>query len=300
MKTKIKKAIIPAAGMGTRFLPITKSIPKEMLPIVDKPAIHYIVEEAVASGITDILIIVSSAKNSLIDYFDYSFELQSRLLNKNKQLELNLLKNVADMANIFFIRQKEPLGLGHAIKLAKNFVNNEPFAVLLGDDVVINDILEKPALKQCIDSFYKTQSTILGVQSIDVKESYKYGMISINEIKSNYLKNKDLFLINDIVEKPSTKYSPSNYAVMGRYIFKPNIFDCLEKIEFDDLGELQITSAIHELIKIDSVYAKDFVGKRYDLGSKEGYLKANIDVGINNYDIKNTLKEHLNFLINKK
>ena len=221
-------------------------------------------------------------------------------MNKNKHFESNQLKDVADMANIFFIRQKETLGLGHAIKLAKSFVNNEPFAVLLGDDIVLNKNNNKTALRQCIDSFSRTNSTILGVQRIDINDSYKYGMVSIENKKTKSRNHDNLFLINGIIEKPTPSESPSAYAVMGRYIFKPSIFNYLEKVNFDANGEIQITDAIKGMIKDDKIYAKVFQGKRYDLGSKEGYLKANIDVGVNEFKLDKILENHFNSLMKNK
>lgn len=291
---KVKKAIIPAAGMGTRFLPATKAMPKEMLPIVDKPTIQFIVEEAVKSGIEEILIIVSSSKNSIIDHFDYSYELEHRLKEKNKNDEFQQIRDIADMVNIHFIRQKEPLGLGHAILCAKSFVSNEPFAVLLGDDLVISEV---PAIKQCIDLYQKTNSTIVGVQKVAKEDVSKYGIVDpLTEFDE---KHKSVQL-KGMIEKPSVDKSPSNYAILGRYVLTPDIFDKLEKTNISSRGEIEITSALLETCKVDKVYAQEFEGKRYDIGSKIGYLYATLDIALNNQELKKPLLNYMKELIKKE
>lgn len=292
---KIKKAIIPAAGMGTRFLPATKAMPKEMLPIVDKPAIQFIVEEAVKSGIEEILIVVSSSKNSIIDHFDYSYELEERLKHKNKYKEYKEIRKIADMVNIQYIRQKEPMGLGHAILVAKPFVANEPFAILLGDDIVVQDkTTDTPAIKQCMDLYYKTGSSVVGVQEVASDEVNKYGIVDPDgdfDVENNYVKLKGM------VEKPNPQYSPSNYAILGRYVLKPSIFEKLENSDIDIRGEIEITNALLELTKQEEVLAKKFTGKRYDIGSKLGYLYATIDVALSNKDLKKPLTKYLEKIV---
>ena len=284
---KITKAIIPAAGLGTRLLPATKAIPKEMLPIINVPAIQLIVEEAVKSGIKDILIVVSQTKNPIIDHFDYNYELQQRLIKKNKKELATMIKKIGDIANIQFIRQKEPLGLGHAIKCGKIFCGNDPFAVILGDDVVKNLPNEKPALKQCIDGFLKTNSCIVGIQKIRKELVNKYG-IAIP--KSKKKENEKIFTLKDLIEKPTITATMSNYAILGRYVLTNDIFDALEKTKVDKSGEIQLTNALKILIKkgkkINACY---FTGKRYDLGSKIGLVSATIDYALDDPEIKNDI-----------
>ncbi len=296
MNTKVRKAIIPAAGLGTRFLPATKALAKEMLPIVDKPAIQYIVEEAVKSGIEEILIIISMHKNSIMDHFDYSFELEERLKQKGKMDEFNTIREIADMAKIQFVRQKEPLGLGHAILCAKSFIGNEPFAVLLGDDLVIQEKGQKPAIKQCIETYEKTGSTILGVQKVLDKNVHKYGIIDID---AKLESDKSIFKIKGTVEKPSLKEAPSNYAILGRYVLTPSIFHELEKTEIDIRGEIELTNALMQLLEHESMYAKVFDGRRYDIGSKSDYVIAIIDQALKNKETSKNVSEHINQIMKK-
>lgn len=289
MKNKqITKAVIPAAGLGTRFLPFTKSIPKEMLPIVDKPTIQYIVEECVASGIKDILIIVSPHKNAILNHFDYFYELEERLKLANKQDEYRKIREIADMVNIQFVRQKELLGLGHALMCAKTFVGNDPFVVLLGDDLVISDQSQKPAIAQCIDAYYQINHPIVGVQTVNYDETNKYGIIDIKENKG-----KGLFMIKQLVEKPDIKKAPSNYAILGRYVLTPDIFDYLKDIKKDIRGEIELTDALVQMNKKNQIYACEFSGKRYDIGNKFGYLKAIIDQAINHEQIGIDVKKYI-------
>ena len=270
MKKTVRKLIIPAAGFGTRFLPATKALAKEMLPILNFPTIHYIVEEAIEAGIEDIIIVVSSQKNSIVDYFDSSFELEYTLNERKKDELLKLVKHISNMANIFFVRQKKQLGLGHAISAAKQFINDEPFAVILGDDLVFTKKGKKNAIKQCIDAFNKCKSTILGVQKVPLDQVNKYGII---KIKTKL--NSNLFKIADAIEKPSQENSPSQYAILGRYVLLPEIFESLSKVKFDKSGEIQLTNAIKLMLKKNkNVYAYCFDGNRFDIGNKEGYLKA--------------------------
>lgn len=289
MNKTVKKAIIPAAGLGTRFLPATKALPKEMLPILDKPSIQFIVEEAVASGIEEILIVVSSNKNSIIDHFDYSFELEERLKQKKKINEFKQIRKIADMVKIQYVRQKEPLGLGHAIMCAESFVGNEPFAVLLGDDIVMPEGNE-PAVKQCIDAFNKTNSIVLGVQKVSDDVVHKYGVIDID---AKLQSDKTIFKIKGAVEKPEKKDAPSNYAILGRYILKPTIFAELKKTKIDIRGEIELTSAIMSLLKHESVYAKEFSGRRYDIGSKSDYAISVIDEALKNPETKLEVSKYI-------
>ncbi|MGL4647649.1 MAG: UTP--glucose-1-phosphate uridylyltransferase GalU [Mycoplasmoidaceae bacterium] len=269
---KVRKAIIPAAGLGTRFLPATKALPKEMFPIIDKPTIQYIVEEAVASGIEEILIITSNTKNSIMDHFDYSYELENRLKAKGKKSEAKSIRKIADIVKIQYIRQKEPLGLGDAILSAKSFIGKEFFAVLLGDDVVVrkND-QEEPSLLQCIKAHEVTHASIVGVQQVPKKDINKYGIVAVDAV---FKGDKSILKLKDFVEKPSPEVAPSDYAILGRYVLSPQIFEKLAKTKKDASGEVQLTSAIEALSKEQVIYGKIFSGKRYDIGSKAGYVEA--------------------------
>ena len=289
-KKKVIKAVIPAAGMGTRFLPATKAMPKEMLPILDKPTIQFIVEEAIASGIEDILIIVSQYKTSIIDHFDYFFELEERLKFQNKLSDYQLVRNIGDMAHIHYIRQKEPLGLGHAIGMAKRFIGDEPFAVLLGDDVIIQKSNGIPALKQCIDLYEQTNTSVVGVQEVNPNEVDKYGIVDPFELVNPYTQSMKL---KGMVEKPAIGTSPSNYGILGRYVLTPSIFAELEKATLSSRGEIEITSSLLNLAKTEGVYAKIFTGQRYDIGSKLGYLKATIDISLTKDDLREDLLDYL-------
>jgi UTP--glucose-1-phosphate uridylyltransferase len=284
---KVKKAIIPAAGLGTRFLPATKAQPKEMLPIVDKPTIQYIVEEAIASGIEDIIIISGRGKRAIEDHFDKSYELEETLRQKEKFTVLKEVQDISNMANIHYIRQKEPKGLGHAISVAKNFIGDEPFAVLLGDDIV--ESRDTPCLKQLINVFDRYNSSVVGVQPVPVKDVSKYGIISslTTEIEDGVIHVKDL------IEKPSIEEAPSNKAIMGRYILRPEIFEILEKLPPGSGNEIQLTDAIRELNKSQVVLACEFSGTRYDVGDKLGFVKATVDFALNRDDLK---EEMLNYL----
>lgn len=287
---KVRKAIIPAAGLGTRFLPATKAMAKEMLPILDKPTIQFIVEESVKSGIEEIIIITSQTKNSIMDHFDYSYELEERLIKAKKEKEFKQIREIADLANIHYIRQKEPLGLGHAILCAKNFISNEPFAVLLGDDIVMNKENEKPALLQCIEAYEKTGFSVVGVQRVPKNDVNKYGII---DIKEDFKNDHNIKLLNGMIEKPSIDESPSDYAILGRYVLSPKIFDFLEKADVDIRGEIEITNAIASLCNEEKVYAMNFSGKRYDIGSKIGYAKAMIDQALKQKDTKEEILKYI-------
>lgn len=288
MNKKIKKAVIPAAGLGTRFLPATKAQPKEMLPIVDKPTIQYIIEEAVASGIEEILIITGRNKKCIEDHFDKSVELELELEKSGKQEMLKLVREISDMVDIHYIRQKEPKGLGHAISCAKTFVGNEPFAVLLGDDLVYND--EKPCLKQLIDCYNEYNTSILGVQTVDEKDVDKYGIIKGIHIEGRVHK------VRGLVEKPAVEEAPSNIAILGRYIITPQIFGILEETKPGRCGEIQLTDALSKLIGEEAIYAYEFEGIRYDVGDKLGFLKATIEYALRREDLRDGFMEYLNSL----
>lgn len=280
----VKKAIIPAAGLGTRFLPATKAQPKEMLPIVDKPTLQYIIEEAVNSGIEEILIITGRNKKSIEDHFDKSVELELELESKGKDDLLKEIREISDMANIHFIRQKEPKGLGHAIHCAKTFIGNEPFAVLLGDDIVYS---EKPCLKQMIEAYDEYKTTILGVQEVPRDDVSKYGIIEGLHIEDRIYKVKSL------IEKPAPEEAPSNIAILGRYIINPAIFEILEHTQPGKNGEIQLTDALKELSQIEAMYAYNFQGRRYDVGDKEGFLEATVEYALRREDLKEEFMRYL-------
>lgn len=283
---KIRKAIIPAAGLGTRFLPATKSLPKEMLPIVDVPTIQYIVEEATKSGIEEILIITNGNKHVMENHFDVNYELETRLHESGKEKEVAQIRAIANMANVYYVRQKEPKGLGHAVLCAKAFVGDEPFAVLLGDDLIINKNGE-PVLKQLIDAYDKTDSSIVGVQEVERKNVSKYGVVK--PVKED----GRLIQISDFVEKPAVEVAPSNYAVLGRYVLTPRIFDILETQKPGKGGEIQLTDAIRTLMDEQNVYAYDFEGYRYDVGDKFGFVKATIDFALDRNDLSKQTAEYI-------
>ena len=289
---KIRKAIIPAAGLGTRFLPATKAQPKEMLPIVDKPTIQYIVEEAVASGIEEIIIIIGRGKRSIEDHFDKSYELEDALLKKNQLAMLEEVQKISSLANIYYVRQKEALGLGHAILCAQSFIGNEPFAVLLGDDIVMS---ETPCLKQIINVFEYCNSSVVAIQSVPESDVSKYGII---KPKGGNLE-PNLFYIDSLVEKPAKEDAPSNFAIMGRYVLRPEIFDVLEKLPIGHGRELQLTDAINELNKRQAVLAYHFEGRRYDIGDKIGFIKATMDFALQREDIREDVLTYLKDLYEK-
>ena len=287
MTKKVRKDIIPAAGLGTRFLPATKSQPKEMLPIVDKPTLQYIIEEAINSGIEEILIITGRNKKSIEDHFDKSVELELELEQKGKKEMLKMVQDISNMVNIHYIRQKEPKGLGHVIYCAKNFIGNEPFAVLLGDDIVDAEV---PCLKQLIKSYEEYNTSILGVQKVDKNSVDKYGILEAKHIEDR------IYKVKNMVEKPSIEDATSNIAILGRYIITPTIFEILEKQEPGKGGEIQLTDALETLLKSEAIYAYDFDGTRYDVGDKLGFLEATIDFALKRDDLGKQFKE----LIKKK
>jgi len=290
---KVRKVIIPAAGLGTRFLPATKALPKEMLPIVDKPTMQYIIEEAVASGIEEILIITGRNKKSIEDHFDKSVELELELENKHKDALLKQVRYISNMVNIHYIRQKEPKGLGHAINYARAFVGNEPFAVMLGDDIVD---AKTPCLKQLMDCYEEKNTTILGVQEVAKKNVNKYGIVDGVKISDRVYK------VNNLVEKPQVGVAPSNVAILGRYIITPEIFDILDNTRPGAGGEIQLTDALKTLISQQNMYAYVFEGRRYDVGDKLGFLEATVEFALKRDELKipfmkylQTLKENDNF-----
>ncbi|HBT20543.1 MAG TPA: UTP--glucose-1-phosphate uridylyltransferase [Peptococcaceae bacterium] len=286
---KITKAVIPAAGLGTRFLPATKAQPKEMLPIVDKPAIQYIVEEAVASGIEDILIITGRGKRAIEDHFDRAVELELLLEEKGNGELLKMVREISNMADIHYIRQKEPKGLGHAIYCARKFIGNEPFAVLLGDDIVRSEV---PCLKQLINVYERYQVSILGVQEVKKEEVSRYGIVKVMDVNRN-----GVLEIEDLIEKPKPEEAPSNLAIMGRYILTPEIFEALEKTQPGTGGEVQLTDALKELRKKQSMFAYIFKGKRYDVGDKLGYLIATVEFALDRKDISKDFEGYLKTLV---
>ncbi|MFX3672824.1 MAG: UTP--glucose-1-phosphate uridylyltransferase GalU [Paenisporosarcina sp.] len=282
---KVRKAIIPAAGLGTRFLPATKAMPKEMLPIVDKPTIQYIVEEAIESGIEDIIIVTGKGKRAIEDHFDRAPELEQILIKKGKFELVDTVRKSNELGNIHYIRQQDPKGLGHAVLCAKNFIGNEPFAVLLGDDIVQSST---PCLKQLIVQYDEMQSSIIGVQNVPNEDTHRYGIIAPLENKGR------LFQVEKFVEKPERGTAPSNLAIMGRYILTPEIFGFLESQEVGADGEIQLTDAIEKLNQLQRVYAYNFVGRRYDVGEKLGFVKTTIEFALQHPEIKNEVIDFIN------
>ncbi len=281
---KIKKAIIPAAGLGTRFLPATKAQPKEMLPIVDKPTIQYIIEEAIQAGIEDILIITGKHKRAIEDHFDKSIELEIALKKKGKVELLQQVEDISNLVDIHYVRQKEPKGLGHAIYCARTFIGNEPFAVLLGDDVMVAD---KPVIGQMMEIYSQKRAPIIGVQEVPEKSVSSYGIVKYRE------QQDQLYLVEDLIEKPTKEEAPSNLAILGRYIITPEIFSILEDTEPGRNDEIQLTDALKRLAIQEKMYAYRFEGKRYDVGDKLGFLKATVEFALAREDLG---EEFMNYL----
>jgi len=280
---KVKKAVIPVAGFGTRFLPATKATPKEMMPIVDKPIIQYIVEEAVASGIETIVFITGRHKRAIEDHFDYAPDLEYTLEKSGKIELLEVIREISNLADFVYVRQKEQLGLGHAILTAEHVIGDEPFAVMLGDELIIN--YEEPGLKQLIDVYYKFGKSVLGTTEVPEEETYKYGIIEGTDIEDG------IKLVNYMVEKPKPEEAPSNSAIIGRYILTPKIFDALKRTPYGKGGELQLTDALMTLRNEEAIYSRDIVGKRHDTGNKIGYIKAIVDFALEREDTKDFMKE---------
>ncbi|MBU9713521.1 UTP--glucose-1-phosphate uridylyltransferase GalU [Evansella tamaricis] len=289
---KVRKAIIPAAGLGTRFLPATKAQPKEMLPIVDKPTIQYIVEEAIESGIEDIIIISGRSKRAIEDHFDKSYELEETLLKKEKMEMLEEIQAISNLANIHYIRQKEALGLGHAISCASHFIGDEPFAVLLGDDIVQGD---KPCLKQLIEIFERYNSSVVGVQPVPDEDVSKYGIVAPKSMEIE----PGVIHVEDLVEKPKTEDAPSNFAIMGRYVLRPEIFRILNELPPGAGNEIQLTDAIKKLNEEQVVLAYEFEGDRYDVGDKLGFVKATLDFALQREDLKYDVMAYLDQISEK-
>ncbi|KKI91447.1 UTP--glucose-1-phosphate uridylyltransferase [Bacillus sp. SA1-12] len=289
---KVRKAIIPAAGLGTRFLPATKAMPKEMLPIVDKPTIQYIIEEAVESGIEDIIIVTGKGKRAIEDHFDHSFELEHTLMEKGKLELLSEVQKASKLVDIHYIRQKEPRGLGHAIWCARKFIGNEPFAVLLGDDIVR---AEKPCLQQMIEQYERYNASIIGVQHVKEEEVSRYGIVDAVEIGERFYN-----VSSNLVEKPKQEDAPSTLAIMGRYILNPKIFDMLEEQSPGAGGEIQLTDAIASLNRFEAIYAYNFDGKRYDVGEKMGFIQTTIELALQREELKYELLQFLNTVIEKE
>ena len=282
---KIRKAIIPAAGLGTRLLPNTKSIPKEMLPLVDKPVLQYIVEEAVAAGVEEILIITNRGKSPIEDYFDYAPDLEARLLADGKRQEARAVREVADMADVFFLRQKETKGLGHAVWRAKSFVGNEPFGILLGDDIMLS---ETPVLKQLVNAAEANNCSAIAVRQFPSSEICKYSSVKLEEKLSDRV-----YRISDMNEKPSVYEKLSDYAIMGRYVLMPEIFDILEKTKPGRNNEIQLTDGMRALCRRKPMCAVDFEGKRYDTGNLKGYLESIIDFALQNEEAGAWLRQFI-------
>ncbi|SFB30035.1 UTP--glucose-1-phosphate uridylyltransferase [Cohnella sp. OV330] len=288
---KVKKAIIPAAGLGTRFLPATKAMPKEMLPVVDKPTIQYIVEEAIESGIEDIIIVTGKGKRAIEDHFDNSFELEQILLEKKKYDLLDEVQKSSKLVDIHYIRQKEPNGLGHAIWCARKFIGQEPFAVLLGDDIIS---AEKPCLRQMIEKYERYNSSIIGVQHVTDEEVSRYGIVDGRWVEDA------LYQINHLVEKPKRGEAPSNLAIMGRYILNPGIFDILGNQNPGAGGEIQLTDAIATFNQTEAVYAYNFEGTRYDVGEKMGFIQTTIEFALQREELRSELLKYLSGVMERE
>ena len=283
----IRKAVFPAAGLGTRFLPATKAQPKEMLPLVDKPVIQYVIEEAVASGITDIIIVTGRGKNAIEDHFDVSFELERVLAERGQSEQLRVVREISDMIRVSYVRQKEALGLGHAVSVARELVGNEPFAVFLGDDIIDAEV---PCMKQMIEAFREFPHSIVAVEPVPQARTKDYGVIAGKPSGDR------LYRISDLVEKPPPEQAPSNLAIIGRYILTPEIFDHLEKVQPDRKGERQLTDGMRALLKHQPIYGYRFEGKRYDTGSKIGFLKATVEFALKREDLGGEFSAYLESL----
>jgi UTP--glucose-1-phosphate uridylyltransferase len=287
MSKKVRKAVFPAAGLGTRFLPATKAQPKEMLPIVDKPIIQYGVEEAMAAGCDQIVMITGRGKQAIEDHFDVSYELESMLAERKKTDLLEIVRHISDMIHVAYVRQKEALGLGHAVLTARELVGDEPFAVLLADDVIDAEV---PCLKQLIQVYEKTQCSVIAVQQIDGPSISSYGVLKAKPVEGS---NGKLFEIEDLVEKPKAEQAPSNLAIIGRYILTPTIFEELEKTQTGAGGELQLTDGMRRLLKREKIYEYVFDGKRHDAGDKLGFLKATVEFALKRPDLREPFLRYL-------
>lgn len=281
---KVKKAVFPVAGLGTRFLPATKASPKEMLPLIDKPLVQYVVEEAVASGIEQILFVTGRGKRSIEDHFDISVELEAHLYDKGKDMELSRVREIAEMVEIFYVRQRQAMGLGHAILCAKDFIGNEPFAVLLGDDIIDS---ERPCLRQLLDVFDSHHGSVLALEQVPMENISSYGCVQATQLSER------VFDVIDMVEKPKREEAPSDMAIIGRYVLTPRIFDVLEQQEPGKGGEIQLTDAILTLSKTEKVYGCLFEGLRHDCGDKLGFLKATVDMALKRDEFRTEFEAYL-------
>jgi UTP--glucose-1-phosphate uridylyltransferase len=289
MIPKVRKAVFPAAGLGTRFLPATKAQPKEMLPLVDKPLIQYGVEEALHSGIQNILIVTGRGKSSIEDHFDVSFELEHALESKGKKELLAIVRGVSDMINVSYIRQREALGLGHAVHRAKELVGNEPFAVVLSDDVIESEI---PCVRQLLDVYEFYGASVVALMEVEGDAISSYGAVDAEPVAHNGSRDR-LFRIRNMVEKPKPSEAPSNLAIIGRYVLTPEIFTSLESIDPGSGGEIQLTDALKHLLRNRPIYGYKFEGKRYDAGDKLGFLKATVEFALNRHDLGGPFREYL-------
>jgi UTP--glucose-1-phosphate uridylyltransferase len=289
MAMRVRKAVFPAAGLGTRFLPATKAQPKEMLPLVDKPIIQYGVEEALAAGCDQIIIVTGRGKTAIEDHFDVSYELEKMLEERKKTDLLSIVRQISDMIHIAYVRQKEAMGLGHAVLMARELVGNEPFAVLLADDVIDG---QTPCLKQMIDVFEQTQSSILAIQQIEGPSISQYGVLDATPVNGN----QRLYQVKNMVEKPRMEDAPSNLAIVGRYILTPAIFEALDRTPLGAAGELQLTDGIRLLLQQEKVYGYRFEGKRHDAGDKLGFLKATVEFALKRPELKDEFRKYLKSL----
>lgn len=285
------KVVIPAAGLGVRFLPATKAQPKEMLPVVDKPAIQYVVEEAVSSGMTDIIIITGRGKRAIEDHFDKSYELEHKLREAGNAEALSEVQRIASMADIFYVRQKEQLGLGHAILCAKKHVGNDPFAVMLGDDIVVSD---KPCIGQLADVFEDVDQSVVGVEQVPKSKLHRYGVIKGRKVRD------DIYRVEDVIEKPLASEAPSDLAIIGRYVLKPEIFSYLEKIGPGKGGEYQLTDAMRLMCRKEGMYGVRFKGRRYDIGSKADWLRATLELSLEREELAEELRGSLERISRKR
>jgi UTP--glucose-1-phosphate uridylyltransferase len=292
MAKKVRKAIFPAAGLGTRFLPATKAQPKEMLPLVDKPIIQYVVEEAVQSGIENIIIVTGRGKNAIEDHFDVSYELEKILEARGKQELLTVVREISDMIHVSYVRQKEALGLGHAILMARELVGDEPFAVLLGDDIIDAPV---PCLRQLLEAYESLQASVVAIQEVPREAVSSYGIISGKSIAFNGRSDR-LYQLSDLVEKPTEAAAPSNLAVIGRYVLEPEIFDLLAATKPGAIGEIQLTDGLRALLRRKPIYGWRFDGKRYDAGDKLGFLKATVEFALQRDDLGPAFREYLKAL----
>jgi UTP--glucose-1-phosphate uridylyltransferase len=292
MTPKVRKAVFPAAGLGTRFLPATKAQPKEMLPLVDKPLIQYGVEEAMSSGVQTIIIVTGRGKSSIEDHFDVSFELEQLLQSKNKTEMLTMVRSISDMIDVAYVRQKEALGLGHAVLRAKELVANEPFAVVLSDDIIAS---ETPCLRQLLDVYEYYGSSVLALMEVSRQQISAYGVVDAEPVLNGGTENR-LFRIRNMVEKPKPEDAPSNLAIIGRYVLTPEIFPCIEAVQPGSGGEIQLTDGLKLMLRNRPIYGLKFEGKRYDAGDKLGFLKATVEFALNRPDLGGPFREYLNNL----